>query len=103
MSGYELNQAYADVVNLLLLQIMYLVKVAQAKISMLGEKVKAALEAHETARVASRVRRQQPQSRAGQGSSSFSASQASKDVVSGRALQSPAEPLLAWLTFSLAV
>lgn len=37
---------------------MYLVKVAGAKVGELSEKIKAALQVHETARVAARVRRQ---------------------------------------------
>ena len=42
-------------------QILHLVKAAGVKVAELGEKVKAALEVHETARVAARVRRRQPQ------------------------------------------
>lgn len=42
-------------------QILHLVKAAGVKVAELGEKLKAALEVHETARVAARVRRRQPQ------------------------------------------
>jgi hypothetical protein len=43
------------------LQIMHLVKAAGVKVAELSEKLKAALEIHEIARVAARVRRRTPQ------------------------------------------
>ncbi len=46
--------------SLFSLQTLHLVKAAGVKVAELGEKLKAALEVHETARVAARVRRRQP-------------------------------------------
>ena len=43
------------------LQVMRLVKVAGVKVAELSEKLRAALAAHESARVAARVRRKEPQ------------------------------------------
>ena len=64
------------------LQIMYMVKVAQAKYTALMEKVTAALEVHNTQRVAARVRRKQPS--AAPASNQHIASQPATDVLSGR-------------------
>lgn len=61
---------------------MYLVKVAGAKVGDLSEKVKAALESHETARVAARVRRQQPRA-AGSSASRFTVAKPAVELASG--------------------
>ena len=63
------------------LQVMYMVKVAQAKYSGLMERVTAALEVHNTQRVAARVRRKQPSSAAA--SKQSVVSQPGIDVLAG--------------------
>lgn len=63
---------------------MYLVKVAGAKVQELSSRVKAALEAHESARVAARVRRQQPQI-GGKNESRFAANRPAVNVQLGEA------------------
>lgn len=63
------------------LQIMYMVKVAQAKYTSLMEQITAALDVHDTQRVAARVRRKQPLSAAA--SKSLAVSQPTSDVLLG--------------------
>ncbi len=61
---------------------MYMVKVGQAKYTGLMEKVTAALEVHNTQRVAARVRRKQPQHSVA--SKRLVVSQPEANLISGR-------------------